>query len=1067
MKLKYILFLIFSLTEVFRGYTQTYNFRNYSEENGLNDEYIYCISQSSNGFLHLSTGEGLCIFDGTNFKTYKNKIISGNFVTTHYIDSKGTVWLGHNQNGVSCFKEGKFFHLKSDQLKDHKVTHITEDIQNNIWVSTLGGGLFRIDVNMNVACVSPEEIKEINWFCFIPGGEIIVGTSDGLKLLKRSGGNKTELIHTISFFDYKNVKQVIPASEKASSFWILVEGEGVYKIERNGLSFTENLHIQNELNSEKQKITCLFADQAGNLWVGLFGEGIRKVILDNKNNSSFTVLKMDKNNGLKNQYIQSIYQDNEGNMWFGTFGGGLIEKPIEKFSFFGAKEGLQRTNIKKLVNDDQGNLWIGTDKGLCYFDKTTNSFHFFDKNNGFVTDRITALHYDSKNQLWIGTSENGVYKYDKSKLKFEDFSKKNKLYNLSVNCIIEKENRILIGTTNGLYSYDTETNETELVTTTNGLLHNNIIDLFSDSRGRIWVSSHGSPPYYIYERKVVPFKNIPGLNSFNINCVTEDKNGNIWIATDGDGVFKYDNKLFSCFTDKNGLLSNYCSGIIADDNNSVWVTHRNGLSEKKEIHTLFNSITNKNGLLFNENNLNAIHKDNYSNLWFGTSQGIVHYDSDMGGNNEVIPRLFITGISLNGVQHPASESIKKKYGYYSLKVDYKAISLTDPQSIKYKYRLLGIDSFWKSTTFSNADFPRLNDGDYVFEVVASNSNGIYSSVPARISLRIEPPIWKKMWFYFLLITMIVILTYVSVYIRINSLKKTQILLQDTVKQKTFLLQREKEEVEKIKVELEHKNKDITDSINYAKRIQDSLLPPESLMNKLFLKKYFVLYKPKDIVSGDFYWSAPLKINEQVTLSLAAVVDCTGHGVPGAFLSIVANDFLKQSLNTNHGRRINEILDQLNKSIISTLNQSSDSKIKVKDGMDIALIGIDYSSQTLYYSGANNPVYIFRKVSEKAQLTILHPTKQAIGLINENISNYESCEFDLLPGDNIYLFSDGYADQFGGNDDKKLNYRRFKEILSQACELPIGLQRNFLEKKFEEWRKTTDQTDDVCVMGIRI
>jgi serine phosphatase RsbU (regulator of sigma subunit) len=142
-------------------------------------------------------------------------------------------------------------------------------------------------------------------------------------------------------------------------------------------------------------------------------------------------------------------------------------------------------------------------------------------------------------------------------------------------------------------------------------------------------------------------------------------------------------------------------------------------------------------------------------------------------------------------------------------------------------------------------------------------------------------------------------------------------------------------------------------------------------------------------------------------------------------------------------------------------------MKVKDGMDIALIGIDYNRQTLYYSGANNPVYIFRKLKDKTQLIILHPTKQAIGLINENIGKYECSEFDLLPGDTIYLFSDGFADQFGGDSDKKLNHRRFKEILSQAFELPVGLQRNFLEKKFEGWRRDTEQTDDVCIMGIRI
>ncbi|MGZ6540093.1 MAG: PP2C family protein-serine/threonine phosphatase [Bacteroidia bacterium] len=240
------------------------------------------------------------------------------------------------------------------------------------------------------------------------------------------------------------------------------------------------------------------------------------------------------------------------------------------------------------------------------------------------------------------------------------------------------------------------------------------------------------------------------------------------------------------------------------------------------------------------------------------------------------------------------------------------------------------------------------------------------------------------------------------------------------------------------------------------------------MNRLFNKKYFILYKPKDIVSGDFYWSASLtRQTEAHPLSLAAVVDCTGHGVPGAFLSIVANDFLKQCTIDKEVKNTNEILDYLNRNVSSNLNQSHNSKMRVKDGMDIAMIAIDYKNLKLYFSGANNPAYIYRQVKENIELIILKPTKQAIGTISRDILKYELQEIDLLPGDTIYLFSDGYPDQFGGTRDKKLNYKRFKEILAQAFELPIGLQKNFIEKKFSEWKLETEQTDDVCVMGIRI
>ncbi|MBI3520241.1 MAG: SpoIIE family protein phosphatase [Bacteroidetes bacterium] len=269
--------------------------------------------------------------------------------------------------------------------------------------------------------------------------------------------------------------------------------------------------------------------------------------------------------------------------------------------------------------------------------------------------------------------------------------------------------------------------------------------------------------------------------------------------------------------------------------------------------------------------------------------------------------------------------------------------------------------------------------------------------------------------------------------------------------------------------LEGQNNEIKSSIRYAKRIQDSLLPAEEILNELFDENYFTYYKPKDIVSGDFYWAAPVTTSgdNPHRLSLAAVVDCTGHGVPGAFLSIVASNFLKQSLTEKSVNNTAEALDFLNEKVIATLNQTSKTETIVRDGMDVSLIAIDYSANKLYYSGANNSVYIYRKTDDKPELTVLEPTKQAIGSVADHVKSYELKTVNIQAGDTIYLFSDGYADQFGGEKDKKLNYKRFKEILANASEMPMNLQKNYLDTCFEAWRGTTEQTDDVCVMGIKI
>lgn len=283
------------------------------------------------------------------------------------------------------------------------------------------------------------------------------------------------------------------------------------------------------------------------------------------------------------------------------------------------------------------------------------------------------------------------------------------------------------------------------------------------------------------------------------------------------------------------------------------------------------------------------------------------------------------------------------------------------------------------------------------------------------------------------------------------------------KSKTFI-EHQKEAVDEI-------NREMTSSIRYARRIQDSLLPPQEVLDDLFGKNYFVYYKPKDIVSGDFYWAAPVKTSgdDQIALSLAAVVDCTGHGVPGAFLSIVGSDFLKQSLKEHNVNTVSEALDYLNQKVISNLNQTSNAESRVRDGMDIALIAIDYERRHLYYSGANNPAYVFRPsvANNEPELHVLTPTKQAIGAVVETVQQYQLRQFEFQKGDIVYLFSDGFPDQFGGEYNKKYNYKRFKEFLGKISSQSMFEQKTLLGKEFEHWKGNNEQTDDVCIMGIKI
>ncbi|MGZ4053820.1 MAG: GAF domain-containing protein [Bacteroidia bacterium] len=275
-------------------------------------------------------------------------------------------------------------------------------------------------------------------------------------------------------------------------------------------------------------------------------------------------------------------------------------------------------------------------------------------------------------------------------------------------------------------------------------------------------------------------------------------------------------------------------------------------------------------------------------------------------------------------------------------------------------------------------------------------------------------------------------------------------LEDKVKERTT-------EVVKQKEIIEETNKHITDSIKYAKRIQEAFLPSEKSINEL-LKNAFILYKPKDIVSGDFYW-----IERKGNKILFAVVDCTGHGVPGAFMSIIGFNGLNQIVNEYNYTRPADILTHLNKSISNTLKQHVDDS-KIRDGMDVAICSIDLENNKLEFAGAFSPLFILRNNEVMKFKGDKHPIGNFVGTEEYEFTNNE---IDLYPDDRIYIFSDGFVDQFGGPNGKKLKYNYFRKLLLDNHKKPMAKQKEAINTFFEDWRTGFEQIDDVCIIGVAI
>ncbi len=309
--------------------------------------------------------------------------------------------------------------------------------------------------------------------------------------------------------------------------------------------------------------------------------------------------------------------------------------------------------------------------------------------------------------------------------------------------------------------------------------------------------------------------------------------------------------------------------------------------------------------------------------------------------------------------------------------------------------------------------------------------------------------------------------------------KSNLMLEKQVAERTHEIERQKEE-------LTIKNESIVSSIKYAKRIQQAILPSQGQIDEL-LPNSFVFYRPKDVVSGDFYFVESTKATseDQDVYTIFAAVDCTGHGVPGAFMSIVGNNILSQTLGQQKINTPGQALNFLNKGVTRTLRQSVIDGAKVRDGMDIALCALSNDHKKLLFAGAKNPLYIIRdkaffeladfpddaivrEENERCVLIEIKGDKFPIG----NVSGTSTHDFldhklELMTGDHIYVFSDGYADQFGGERHKKFNYRRFRNVLMNCYGLSAHEQEAKLEEAFLAWLGKGDQIDDVLVIGVNI
>lgn len=509
-----------------------------------------------------------------------------------------------------------------------------------------------------------------------------------------------------------------------------------------------------------------------------------------------------------------------------------------------------------------------------------------------------------------------------------------------------------------------------------------------------------------------------------------------------------------------GLEGEMITAILPDEKRRIWVSSSKGISMYSPEGTIrsFDELDGLPGQLFNPGS--AFRADD-GTLYFGSVSGLCWIHPDSISYNLYQPRIAITGISLchrgdcEDVMQSALNELTFKYKPgIMLEINYAALEFTQPSKNSYKVMLEGYDDDWRAVTNDNSiGFSNLMPGKYKLRIMASNNDFTWNNKPLELPIVITPPLWMTKYAYAFYLLLIIFTMQLLINYRIRHYKKANRSLteKNVDKQK---LQEQREILTRI-------NQNLTDSINYATRIQSAMIPTETVFRKV-LPHSFVYFRPRDLVSGDFYW-----MHERDNKIFVAAVDCTGHGVPGAFMSIIGMDLLKNIVAGQMEDDPARILEKLSQELDQTLRKNDQTFLdaeSIKDGMDMAICVIDKENHTLGFSGAVNGIYLVKD----NELHSFKGDRFSIGRITGGkIPEYTKNMIPIGEDDMLYLFTDGYVDQFGGPDHKKFKYRRFRHLLLNIHKLHPDDQKAILHQKMEEWRGEEEQVDDILVLGFKV
>ncbi|MBI3511047.1 MAG: SpoIIE family protein phosphatase [Bacteroidetes bacterium] len=1069
-------------------------FRHYTIEDGLSQNSVFGIVQDKQGFMWMGTLDGVSRFDGNHFTIFRpdpndSNSISHNSARAMLADREGNIWAG-TKNGLNEYDpaKGKFKHYfkSTNGLAGNNILALAQDSSGNIWIGTFKEGISVLD---------PRTGKFTNY--------------------RHDEKNKNSLCGN-------DVRGICCAPN--GHLWIATWSNGVCDFDPKKKSFTSYSDHEGDLrlNSPNSR-GAICVDRKGRVWIGTWGRGI-DLFDPSTGKMQYEYDSTGPVAGIFSGMVWSIHEDHKGNIWIATAENGLYEVDPSTWTWRNFRNDpndpwtINDNNVWSVTEDKGGLIWTGGwQGGVNVYDSKLERFGLMKmdpkNNNSLPANTIWSFCSDGASGLWIGTSAGPVH-YETATKFFEppplddaiDHTKTigapSNRSNIQGMCR-DHSGKIWMGTAGtGVHCYDPVTKTYQHWEPASGAPNNlnasTVTDIFCDDNGTVWIAA-GYGDFQKYDPSIDGFINIPfeksdsispsncvigiaqsgphhlviGLtggqvfdldtktnkysliwknpNEIGISTIYIDKLGILWIGTAGSGlVYKAGNKIVTV-TENDGLPNNVINGIAEGDHGEIWMSTNRGICCFDPAQRSVRTFSTDDGLQGNEFNQNAVFKSGDGRIWFGGVNGMnIFYPKDILPNQTPAP-AFITGFSVLNKKYPLTQDIlftsdiSLTYLDYFFSFDFAGLEFTNPKKNQFKYMMEGFDADWVDAgTRRFVTYTNLDPGEYTFRVRASNNDGYWGGKEAVIHITISPPFWRTKWFYTLCILSLILGVWLFIRRRERILRKEKEVLEEKVSERTFELQEEKE-----KVTAAHK--DIRDSINYAQRIQYALLAHEELL-KNNLAESFILFKPKDIVSGDFYW-ATLQ-GEKFYL---AICDSTGHGVPGAFMSLLNISYLNEAIIEKKMNEPGKIFDHVRSRLIENISQDGG-----KDGMDAVLLCIDRKNNSITYAAAHNAPVIVRG----QEIIVCETDKMPVGKGEKEIP-FATRKLELQKGDALYLYTDGFADQFGGPLGKKFKEANLKKLLQHISSLPVAEQKQKMEEEFENWKKDLEQVDDVLVAGIRV